>query len=197
MNALPPKLKGQVNIVRQSKGFTDSMDVDVVIRTTRDLLSAMTPAEVKSIMGTRDTTENLSKSQGFAARIFNGQLKVDTSSSGVATIPIHSNQVAKVHKNSTSSSKIFLSNNGSKKYCELHKSKAHNTSKCKAYARLVQGNGRSAPSTPSVRSNSSRTSLISSKNCFKCGAPNWVPGHECITATRTGSPPSSTLHHFG
>lgn len=50
MNALLPKLKGQVNIVRQSKGFTDDRNVDVVIRTTRNLLSTMTAVEVKNIM---------------------------------------------------------------------------------------------------------------------------------------------------
>ncbi|KAG2215525.1 hypothetical protein INT46_006785 [Mucor plumbeus] len=52
----------------------------------------MTPAEVKGIMGTEVTTENLSNSQGSAARILNSQLKIDTSSSGVSTVRIHSMQ---------------------------------------------------------------------------------------------------------
>ncbi|KAG2207120.1 hypothetical protein INT46_004096 [Mucor plumbeus] len=51
MKALPNALRNKVKIICQSKGTNDdTVNVDINIRVTRDLISSMTPNKIDSAM---------------------------------------------------------------------------------------------------------------------------------------------------
>ncbi|KAL7319509.1 hypothetical protein PS15m_012287 [Mucor circinelloides] len=180
MLILPSPLRSQVNIVRQSKGLdNNNTTVDTIITIAKDLLANMTPSEVATAMGF--TTP--AAPQGTQASKW-APTNNDDNTSVSHALPVHStNSIPVYHSNSN---RITKPTPRSMKYCSFHKSKTHNTNECNAFATAI------AASTSSNSSSRGSTSAP----CRDCGAPNYVEGHICATATRTGNPPSAPEHRF-
>ncbi|EPB80953.1 hypothetical protein HMPREF1544_12355 [Mucor circinelloides 1006PhL] len=179
MLILPSPLRSQVNIVRQSKGLdNNNTTVDTIITIAKDfLLANMTSSEVATAMGfTTPTAPQGAQASKWAS----------TNGTSVShALPVHNtNSIPVYHANS---SRITKPIPRSGKYCSFHKSKTHNTNECNAFATALAA---------STSSTSSSTGSTSAPFIRDCGAPNYVEGHICATATRTGNPPSAPEHRF-
>ncbi|GAN11870.1 hypothetical protein MAM1_1164c11490 [Mucor ambiguus] len=193
MLILPSPLRSQINIVRQSKGLAN-VTADVIINIAQELIANMTPAEVSAAMGYTKTPTSSTVSTGTMASKWADDSSTTSSSipSAPASIPIQHGSDSKVTKptppiiNRTQPTSASMYNaNPAKgaKFCAYHKSRAHNTNECNAYAAVLSAGNTSNSST-------------NSPPCRDCGAPNYVPGHQCTTASRTGKPPSAPEHRF-
>jgi len=183
MLALPQPLRSQVNIVRQSKEVHGDVSIDFIIRTARDLLASMTPSEAAAAMG--NTKEVVKQEKGTKASKWASVAATENSS-----IPIQGAAASKISK------PIMKKNSyGSGKFCEYHKSKGHNTSECQAYAAKLATQV-PGPTTGENGPKSTGHSFSPRPSCRRCGAPNYVPGHVCNTASRTGEPPKNPEHRF-
>lgn len=184
MLALPQPLRGEVNLVRQSKDIHGEVSIDFIIRTARDLLSSKTPAEAIEAMNQKEVVK---QEKSTKASKWSSNSASDNSSS---SIPIQGAAASKISKPNMKQSAYI-----SGKYCDYHKSKGHNTAECQAYAaKLSEQAPIFANSTSSYSSGSPFQSPRPS--CRDCGAPNYVRGHICNTATRTGEPPKVPEHRF-
>lgn len=163
MLILPSSLRSQVNIVRQSKGLT-SITADTVIKIAQELLASMTPSEVNAAMGyTAPATPAPPSSKAAAAP------------TATTTIPIQHGYAGKVNKPAPSGNRFpphGSSNNmytspsrRGQKYCTYHKSRAHNTNECNAYAAAL--------------SSASTSERGGNPHCDNCGAPNYIEGYVC------------------
>ncbi|KAG2212105.1 hypothetical protein INT45_003662 [Circinella minor] len=192
MKALPIALRDKVNIIRQSKGINDdAVNVDIIIRVTRDLVSSMSPNEI-------DTAMNVTKT------FTETKLSKWADKHGDKGIPKQGVNASRINKSN-------ISKPGNAKYCQFHKGKHHNhdTSECKVVQELVasgkwnadSGRSSSKLDTRSMESNGPKYIMSlkearATNSCAICGAANYSKGHECTSAVRTGPPPSSTLRRF-
>lgn len=192
MKALPNTLRDKVNIIRQSKGINDdAVNVDIIIRVTRDLVSSMSPGEIDSAMDVAKPSNGTKVSKWADKQVDNG--------------------VPKQGANASRISKPNAPKSGGAKSCQFHKGKQHNhdTSECKVVQELVASGKWNADSArPSSNSGTKSAETRGPKyimslkearatdSCGICGAANYSQGHECTTAVRTGPPPSSTLRRF-
>ncbi|KAG2198922.1 hypothetical protein INT46_008254 [Mucor plumbeus] len=192
MKALPNVLRDKVNIIRQSKGINDdAVNVDIIIRVTRDLVSSMSPNKI-------DTAMNVTKT------FTETKLSKWADKQGDKAIPKQGINASRINKSS-------ISKPGSAKYCQFHKGKQHNhdTLECKVVQELVasgkwnadSGRSSSKSDTKSMESNGPKYIMSlkearATNSCAICGAANYSQGHERTSAVRTGPPPSSTLRRF-
>ena len=183
MLTLSQPLRSQVNIVRQSKETRGDVCIDFIIRTARDLLASMTPSDDTAAMGNTKEVVNKKKEQkppngllSLLRKIIQFQFKA----------PLHPRSAKPIMKKNSY---------GFSKFCEYYKSKGHNTLECQAYASklaaqvLGPANSENGPK-PTGHSFPSRPSFC------RCGAPNYVPGHVCNTASPAGEPPKNPEHCF-
>jgi hypothetical protein len=183
MLTLPQPFRSQVNIVRQSKEAHGDVSIDFIISTARDLLASMTPSDDAAAMS--NTKEVVKQEKGTNASKWASVAATENYSN-----PIQGAAASKICK------PIMKKNSyGSGKFCDYHKSKDYNTSESQAYASklaapvLGPANSKNGPK-------STGHSFPSRPSCHRCGAPNYVPGHVCNTASRTGEPPKNSEHCY-